>query len=341
MHYDEQPDTTEHFRLVLGYDAARDEVVYHEPAEPHASYRRMKRARFLALWPLKYSPDLWTVIRLRLEDGGIRAPERARARGPAEYAQHVMALRDRLSQDFRIVVEPPFVVIGNGSRAEVAAWAQGTVRRAVAALRKAYFAKDPERILDVFLFDDARSYERHAQRLSGHPPQTPYGYYDPDAGALIMNIATGGGTLVHELVHPFMHANFPECPAWFNEGMGSLYEQSRFREGALIGMTNWRLPGLQQAIRQERTASLHALTGASDREFYGDDTGVNYAHARYLLYYLQEHGLLQRYYREFRGAQREDPTGYAALLRVLDRTPQQMPEFERELNRYILALRFP
>jgi len=28
--------------------------------------------------------------------------------------------------------------------------------------------------------------------------------------------------LVHEIVHPFMRANFPECPAWFNEGLASL-----------------------------------------------------------------------------------------------------------------------
>ena len=40
----------------------------------------------------------------------------------------------------------------------------------------------------------------------------------------IMNIATGGGTLVHEIVHPYVEANFPGCPAWFNEGLGSLYE---------------------------------------------------------------------------------------------------------------------
>ncbi len=40
-----QAGGSEHFRLVLGYDAATDEVVYHEPAEnagaipPHASHR--------------------------------------------------------------------------------------------------------------------------------------------------------------------------------------------------------------------------------------------------------------------------------------------------------------
>ena len=32
MHYDDQPNTTEHFRLILGYDARSDEVIFHEPA---------------------------------------------------------------------------------------------------------------------------------------------------------------------------------------------------------------------------------------------------------------------------------------------------------------------
>ncbi|MHC4859926.1 MAG: C39 family peptidase, partial [Planctomycetota bacterium] len=44
MRYDESPDTTEHFRLVLGYDAGKDEVVYHEPALDKGAYRRMDRA---------------------------------------------------------------------------------------------------------------------------------------------------------------------------------------------------------------------------------------------------------------------------------------------------------
>ncbi|MEK6236590.1 MAG: C39 family peptidase, partial [Planctomycetales bacterium] len=71
MHYDDQPNTTEHFRLILGYDAATDEVVYHEPARAEGKYRRMKRAMFLKLWPLKYDAKEWTVIRLRLEPGRI------------------------------------------------------------------------------------------------------------------------------------------------------------------------------------------------------------------------------------------------------------------------------
>ena len=49
-----------------------------------------------------------------------------------------------------------------------------------------------------------------------------------------MNISTGGGTLVHEIVHPFIQSNFPNCPSWFNEGLGSLYEQCRERNGKIV-----------------------------------------------------------------------------------------------------------
>lgn len=338
MHYDERPDTTEHFRLVLGYDAARDELLYHEPAERQGAYRRMARSRFLALWPLKYDPQRWSLVRLRLEPDEDPEPQ-PRARGPAHYAQHVMALRDRIPQELSVAVEPPFVVIGNGGRAEVRAWAEGTVRRTVRALAKMYFARPPERTIDVYLFDDAASYRRYARALFQYTPQTPFGYYDAEHGALVMNIATGGGTLIHELVHPFMHANFPACPAWFNEGLASLYEASRIREGELEGLTNWRLPGLQQAIRDGELGSVRELTATSDAVFYGDESGNAYAQARYLLHYLQSRRLLQRYYREFVAARRHDPTGYATLTRVLGRAPAEMAEFDRELNQYVLALR--
>jgi len=56
---------------------------------------------------------------------------------------------------------------------------------------------------------DAASYEKNTLLLFKEKPSTPYGYYSSTHKALIMNIATGGGTLVHEIVHPFVEANFP------------------------------------------------------------------------------------------------------------------------------------
>jgi len=154
-----------------------------------------------------------------------------------------------------------------------------------------------------------------------------------------MNIATGGGTLVHEIVHPFMAANFPACPAWFNEGLGSLYEQCGERDGRIRGRTNWRLAGLQKAIRKKQVPPFKTLCSTTDGQFYSQDKGTNYAQARYLCYYLQEHGLLRKFYHCFRADSEKDPTGYNTLKRVLGR--EDMGAFKKEWEAYVLKLRFP
>ena len=110
MHYDDREGTTEHFRLVLGYDAAKDEVLYHEPAVARGAYRRMPRTKFLELWPLKYDQDRWTVIRLRLRPLTIRDVHSTDKFTRADYAQEVIRAKRKASDDFTAIVEPPFVV---------------------------------------------------------------------------------------------------------------------------------------------------------------------------------------------------------------------------------------
>src|SRR5256885_8461381 len=145
----------------------------------------------------------------------------------ADFTAHVEQLKKKLpSSDFSIVIQPPFVVIGDEPAAVVKAHSVNTVKWAVDRLKQDYFAKDPKEILDIWLFKDAASYERNALALFGEKPTTPYGYYSSRHKALLMNISTGGGTLVHEIVHPFVEAHFPDCPPWLNEGFGSLFEQS-------------------------------------------------------------------------------------------------------------------
>ena len=259
----------------------------------------------------------------------------------AQYTAHIERLKKKLpNKGFSIVLEKPFVVVGDlPARDLQRRWAAGTVRWAVTKLKASYFAKDPVHILDVWLFKDKASYEKHAKALWGSKPTTPYGYYSSFNRALVMNIATGGGTLVHEIVHPFVEANFPNCPAWFNEGLGSLYEQSSERRGQIIGLTNWRLAGLQKVIRAGKLPSFRDLTRQSDRVFYTSARGSNYAQARYLLYYLQERGLLQKYYRAFHANRKADPTGYGMLVATLGKP--DMAKFQKTWEAWVLKLKFP
>jgi hypothetical protein len=342
MHYDDKPNTTEHFRLMLGYDAGTDEVIYNEPAEARGAYRRMSREMFLKLWPLKSSDKTWTLVRIRLDGEkliDVPPPVRGAARQtPADFVQHILRLKQSLPEDgrFTIVVQPPFVVVGDESPETVKSRSEQTVKWAVDHIKQSYFSRDPDRILDVWLFKDKASYEKNVKQIFDDTPTTPYGYFSAVHGALIMNIATGGGTLVHEIVHPYMAANFPKCPSWFNEGLASLYEHAGEENGRIHGYPNWRLPGLQQAIKAKAVPPFEKLCSTTTEQFYGEDRGTNYGQARYLCYYLQEKGLLEKYYRDFRAHAADDPTGYATLQKVLGET--DMAAFQKRWEAYVMKL---
>jgi hypothetical protein len=255
----------------------------------------------------------------------------------AAFEKHADQLKTKLKgRGFTVLIEKPFVVIGDETEALVKQRTQNTVKWAVDKLKKDYFTKDPADILEIWLFKDDASYRNHAKEFFKDEPTTPYGYYSSANKALIMNIATGGGTLVHEIVHPFMEANFPTAPAWFNEGLGSLYEQSGEVDGHIHGYTNWRLPGLQDGIKKRRAPSFLTLTSMSRNEFYGDTTGINYAAARYLCYYLQERKLLVRFYKEFTAKAATDPTGYKSLKKVLG--VRDMAAFQRRWEAFVMKL---
>ena len=277
--------------------------------------------------------------------GGKRAalPQAASVLGAAgtnfteqDFARHVEALRKKVrGRGFTVVVQRPFVVVGDGTPAAVRTQSE-TVRWAVDKLKQDFFTKDPKAILDVWLFKDEASYRKHARLFFNDNPDTPYGYYSPAHKALIMNISTGGGTLVHEIVHPFVEANFPEAPPWLNEGLGSLYEQSGEQDGRIYGYTNWRLPGLQEAIKDGSVPSFKALTEMNADAFYNQDKGTNYGQARYLLYYLQEHGLLVRFYKDFYDRRKDDPTGYQTLQATLREA--DMTAFQKKWEKFVLGL---
>ncbi len=266
-----------------------------------------------------------------------RAPA---ARSGSDYGRHIKALRPTLKKlrgRFHVTVVRPFVVVGDGGRSQLRRYT-GFIRWVTDELKRHYFSRDPSRILTVYLFKDRRSYMVNARRLTGERPDTPYGFYSSRFDALIMNIKTGGGTLSHELVHPFVEANFPDCPAWLNEGLGSLYEAVGRRKGKIWGFTNWRLPGLQRAIRKRAVPSFKHLTSRSQRQFYHQDRGTNYSQSRYLVYYLQRRGLLKGYYHRFLKNRRADPTGYKTLQRVLGE--KDMAAFQRRWQAWVQGLRW-
>lgn len=256
----------------------------------------------------------------------------------ADYAAALATVEKLKPSDaFTAVLEKPFVVVGDEKPEMVMRRAERTVGWAVRRLRESYFTRDPDAIITIWLFKDKTSYEAHCKKLFNVKPHTPFGFYSPANKALIMNIATGGGTLVHEIVHPFVASNFPNCPAWFNEGLGTLYEQCGDRDGRIVGFPNWRLSGLQRAIKQDTVPSFKTLCATTTHEFYRKDPGTNYAQTRYLCYYLQERGKLREFYARFRDDVDNDPTGYATLTEVLGE--DDMVAFQKRWAKWVMRLK--
>ncbi|MHC4984091.1 MAG: gluzincin family metallopeptidase [Planctomycetota bacterium] len=206
-------------------------------------------------------------------------------------------LRGRLDESFNVAVSPPFVAAGNFSRRKLDAYVKLSVVRPAGAMWKSYFEKKPPDPITILLFADGRSYRHFAAELFGDTNLPHFGYCRSD-GTLVMNIATGSGTLVHELTHALIKYDFPRVPQWFNEGLASLHEQCTVGDERIVGLVNWRLPGLQAAIRAGELRPLRELVTA--RDFYGRRRGINYAQARYFVMYVQRQGALEKFYRTLR-----------------------------------------
>ena len=243
------------------------------------------------------------------------------------------------AEKFNYVVAGPFVVAGNGSKERLARYRDQTILSAARALHAMYFDAEPAEPVLILLFESAGPYQRLAKKWFGDDEVPHFGFYRRRENVMLMNVGTGTGTLVHELVHALIAPDFPTVPGWFNEGLASLYEQCSIgRDGKTItGHTNWRLPALKQAIRKNELRPLRELI--EDDNFYDPrHVGMNYAQARYLLMYLQEQDLLTSYYARFRDNAADDPTGLTTLEAVA--APAGLEPFEKAWRAWVMKQQF-
>ena len=362
MHWYESPKSPEHFRLLIGYDPESETVYYLEPASENKAIHQMSKSDFFKIWPIGQAGNK-CLVTFTLKPGNIKIPRQPKPKFKtlkykygetfhdkkikireftnADYAQHIMKLKKKpAGKNMTYIVCKPFVVAGNMSNYHLQQNVKNVVKWAAQKYRKQYFNYNPDDILTIYLMRNKTTYEQACRNLMNFTPETPYGFFSSSNKLLMMNIATGGGTLVHEMFHAYVPANFPAMPAWCNEGFASLYEQCNTRNGKIIGLVNWRLPGLQTAIKNKRTIPLKELISTTTDEFYGPNSGLNYAMARYLCYYLQQKGKLNKFYKTFAANQEKDPTGLNSLLKVLEIREDQLPAFQKKWEAWCAKLRF-
>lgn len=247
--------------------------------------------------------------------------------------------KDKLAAaKFETVVAPPFVLAWDLDKRTLGVYRDRTIVAAQKALEATFIQTRTDQPIVILLFKDAAGYQRLAKQWFGYADVPHYGFYRPSDRTMLMNISTGGGTLVHELTHALTDADFPHMPDWFNEGFASLYEQCNIDGHTITGLPNWRLPALQKAIREKKLRPLVEMM--EDDDFRADArVGINYAHARYLMLYLQQRKQLPDYYKSFRDNVADDPTGVETLKKLV--APQSLEDFDKDWQKWVLTLKFP
>ena len=251
------------------------------------------------------------------------------------YGTKTQEFRNLLDESFSIEQHSYFVIASNLEAKETDRIIQKTIQPAVECFYNDFLKKKPDDITTILLFKNDSTYRYWAKKLYGDDDLSRFGYFKPDAKVMLMNISTGTGTLVHEMTHALVSYDFPEIPAWFNEGLGSLYERCSLSNGIILGYVNWRLPDLQDAIGNNTYTSLESLFKLNDEQFYGDKSGFNYAQARYFCMFLQEKNMLKKFYGTFRDNFSEDQTGRKFVVSVLG---QNMKETEKEFIKWASSL---
>ena len=226
-------------------------------------------------------------------------------------------LLKKLPATCRILVRPPFVLAGDFSEAELDRLYRDAVLPVTRALWRSYFDHKPDAPVTIVVLRSEESYHAAAAALDGYEPVAYAGYTQRGKRRVVLNLATGQGTLAHELSHVLASFDFPDLPEWFDEGLAALYEDAVFSEDGLllVGTSNWRLRILQDTLRQRVMPSLAAVVNSP--EFRGEGEGLNYAVVRCFCQYLQERGLLAHFYRKFRSAIGDDLNGIATLCDLL------------------------
>src|SRR5690348_6515000 len=103
------------------------------------------------------------------------------------FARHLEELAKQVPAGFTVIVQRPFVVLGDEPPDVVHRRATQTVKWAVEKLKQDFFQRDPQEIINIWLFKDAASYTNNAKLLFDDTPSSRFGYYSAGNHALIMN----------------------------------------------------------------------------------------------------------------------------------------------------------
>jgi hypothetical protein len=243
-------------------------------------------------------------------------------------------VKQRFGNDYSYRREGVFICVGAMPQEALDTVVDNIIKDVGNRFGKMFFDKKPNYPIHVYLANSRETFGTLCRKL-GVGMSSPAGFYTPATHTLMINLGTGDGTLVHELVHALQWPDFRDCPLWFFEGFGSLFEMSA-KQGSdeIVGKKNWRYAELIKTLRENRLTPLRRLM-TMDNAAFRSRVSLHYAQARYLCMYLQEKGVLKQFYKEFRDNFSSDRTGLKTLEKIFGKSAE---EVEKDWLAWVVSL---
>jgi antitoxin component YwqK of YwqJK toxin-antitoxin module len=247
----------------------------------------------------------------------------------------IQDLQDTLDPTFLLTSAGPFVVVSEIPKYITDTYVTYTISWLHGHMMRDFCRTPPKTAAkSIYLFRDKNSYDYYTQEWIGRSMQGVQGLMTQER--IMVNTMSGSGTLAHELMHHYVQKDFPQIPGWFEEGLSALYEQSAEIEGRMVGLVNFRLSELEDAIRKGKAMSLHRMTTTDRDTLKSGEIGLYDSQARYLCYYLQERHVLRPFYRLYRDNYEEDPNGHETLKKLLGE--DSLKAIDRDWTSFIRSL---
>ncbi|HEY2516825.1 MAG TPA: hypothetical protein VGI39_38405 [Polyangiaceae bacterium] len=200
-------------------------------------------------------------------------------------------------------------------------------------------AEHPAQRISVYLVGRGQAARDAAMALHGvNLPSDFIGYDARSDWSIVLVEDFGLGTAYHEATHLVLRTNFGNLPPWLDEGVASLYEQSRSSGADFIGLPNYRQALLKQVSPPPALQDLLKMTWAEVDSDGGSTLPVRYALARSWALYLQDKGRLAEVVRETRKSWqplRRKETDVEVVERVLG---QKLDAVENDFRGWLAAL---
>lgn len=147
--------------------------------------------------------------------------------------------------------------------------------------RIAVNTKNPQPILTVFLFKNRESYVQGLRKIgiavaaedemNQGAVRNGYYYGGRERNYIVANYRDdyelGIATYAHELTHALVKKEFPNVPAWMNEGMATMFGHSRVVNSQLRYIENPSLDRVESALQKGELLPLDELFRLSGKEY--------------------------------------------------------------------------